>query len=64
MKVETGAESSSRPDDVVVGLSLLLQGHGQSLQLLDGVFSHDHEGLRVAGGAALKTPGRKRESMK
>lgn len=47
-------ESSSRPDNVVIGLSLLSQVDGQTLHLLNGVFSHRHVALCITGGFALQ----------
>lgn len=67
--------SSSRPDYVVVGLSLLSQVHRKALQLLNGFFSHPHVVLCFPRGAALqginktfrqvhKTTVRERETQK
>lgn len=57
---ERPGESSSRPADAVVGLSLVSQVQVQSLQLLDGVFSEGHVALHVTGGPALHAQKRRR----
>lgn len=46
--------SSSRPDYVVIGLSLLSQVHRKALQLLNGLFGHPHVVLCFPWGAALQ----------